>query len=96
MLHHGGETEVRAMKIAEALRDQGVRVVMTAGSQSIKSQMKKADASGARFAVFATADELAGGNVGVKALREGETQFTEQTLVAIDSIVETMTKSLAV
>ena len=45
--------------------------------------MKKADASGARFAIFATEDELARGAVAVKALREGEASWVEQTLVAL-------------
>ena len=42
--------------------------------------MKKADASVAKLAVFATADELAQGMVGVKALRAGANAYAEQAL----------------
>lgn len=83
VLHHGGESQKTAMLFAERLRDEGVRVITHPGEASIKSQMKKADASGARIAVFATEDELANGTVGVKALREGEKCYTEQTLEPI-------------
>lgn len=59
----------------EALRDRGVRVVQHAagaeGLGSMKSQFKKADASGAAFALVFGADELAAGEVTVKALRDG-------------------------
>jgi histidyl-tRNA synthetase len=59
----------------EALRGQGVAVQMhgaTAdGPGSMKSQFKKADASGARYALIFGADELAAGEVTVKALRDG-------------------------
>ena len=58
--------------------------------------MKKADASGAEFAVFATEDELAQGTVGIKALRAHEqAPFAEQTLVATaeaaDKVAEALT-----
>jgi histidyl-tRNA synthetase len=58
---------------AEALRERGVRVVLHAagkdGPGSMKSQFKKADASGARFALIFGGDELAQGMVAVKPLR---------------------------
>ncbi|MDA7416130.1 histidine--tRNA ligase [Xenophilus arseniciresistens] len=58
-----------------ALREAGVRVQMHAagpdGQGSFKSQFKKADASGARFALIFGADELARGEVTLKALRDG-------------------------
>ena len=60
----------------EALRAQGVRVVQHAGGVdgpgSFKSQFKKADASGARFALVFGEEELARGQVVVKSLRDGE------------------------
>jgi histidyl-tRNA synthetase len=59
----------------EALRASGVRVLQHAGGAdgpgSMKSQFKKADASGARFALVFGPDELAQGMVTVKALRDG-------------------------
>ncbi|MBE5691797.1 MAG: histidine--tRNA ligase, partial [Sutterella sp.] len=54
------------------------------GEASIKSQMKKADASGAKLAVFATADELAQGMVGIKALRAGANAYAEQALEPVN------------
>jgi histidyl-tRNA synthetase len=59
----------------QALRLAGVSVQMHAGADagmgSIKSQFKKADASGARFALVFGSDELAQGCVTVKSLRDG-------------------------
>ena len=63
------------MAVLEALRAAGVRVVQHAagadGLASLKSQFKKADASGAAFALVFGPDELAAGEVTVKALRDG-------------------------
>jgi histidyl-tRNA synthetase len=62
-----------AMRTLVALRDAGVAVVMHAatkdGQGSIKSQFKRADASGAAFALIFGADELAAGVVAIKPLR---------------------------
>jgi histidyl-tRNA synthetase len=58
----------------EALRAAGVRVVQHAGGVdgpgSMKSQFKKADASGAAFALVFGPDEMAQGQVTVKPLRD--------------------------
>jgi histidyl-tRNA synthetase len=68
-----------ALALLEALRSQGVAVQMHAagkdGLGSMKSQFKKADASGARFALVFGAHELAQGMVALKPLRgEGSAQ----------------------
>lgn len=64
-----------ALRTLQQLRDAGVRAQMHAatadGLGSFKSQFKKADASGATFALIFGADELARGEVTVKALRDG-------------------------
>ncbi|CAN7507534.1 histidine--tRNA ligase [Variovorax sp. LjRoot84] len=64
-----------ALRTLQQLRDAGVRVQMHAatadGLGSFKSQFKKADASGAAHALVFGADELARGEVTVKALRDG-------------------------
>ena len=64
-----------AMPALQALRAEGVKVQMHAGSGegmgSMKSQFKKADGSGARYALVFGPDELALGMVTVKALRDG-------------------------
>jgi histidyl-tRNA synthetase len=63
----------QAMQTLQALRVLGVSVQMHAGAGegmgSMKSQFKKADASGARYALIFGADELAQGMVAVKPLR---------------------------
>jgi histidyl-tRNA synthetase len=59
----------------QALRGQGVSVQMHASLDgsvgSFKSQFKKADTSGARFALIFGTDELAQGKVALKPLRGG-------------------------
>lgn len=64
----------RILPTLEALRAAGVAVQMHAGGGSFKSQFKKADASGARFALVFGTDELARGEVAVKPLRDGAEQ----------------------
>jgi histidyl-tRNA synthetase len=49
-------------------------VVLHAGSGSFKSQMKKADASGAWLALVVGEDELHAGEVSVKMLRKSAEQ----------------------
>ena len=66
----------QAMPVLEALRAEGVAVQMHAGGGSFKSQFKKADASGARFALVFGTDELARGEVAVKPLRGDGEQVT--------------------
>jgi histidyl-tRNA synthetase len=53
------------------------------GLPSMKSQFKKADASGARYALIFGVDELAQGQVAVKPLREGEGGISQQTLMPL-------------
>jgi len=64
-----------AMACLQALRAAGVRVQMHAGTGegmgSMKSQFKRADASGAFYALIFGADELAQNQVTLKALRDG-------------------------
>jgi len=66
----------RILPTLEALRAAGVAVQMHAGGGSFKSQFKKADASGARFALVFGTDELARGEVSLKPLREGGEQVS--------------------
>ena len=74
----------QAMRLLNQLRALGVAVQLHAGTGegmgSMKSQFKKADGSGARFALIFGADELAAGEVTVKALRDGAGAQTRQSL----------------
>jgi histidyl-tRNA synthetase len=73
-----------AMVCCQALRGSGVKVQMhtsnAEGMGSMKSQFKKADASGAKFALIFGADELARGEVTIKSLRDGSGEQTAQSL----------------
>ncbi len=60
--------------VAEMLRDAGLETVLHCGGGSFKSQMKRADASGARYAVIIGDDEALARLVSVKPLRGGPEQ----------------------
>jgi len=76
-----------AMVAADALRRAGVAVVVHAagkdGPGSMKSQFKRADASGARHALIFGAAELARGEVALKPLRDSAAAQTTRVLAAV-------------
>ncbi|MCC5859725.1 MAG: histidine--tRNA ligase [Ectothiorhodospiraceae bacterium] len=76
MVVAGDRAQEAALVLAERLRDAlpGLRLQMHCGGGSFKSQFKRADRSGARFAVVLAEDELARGQVGLKDLRDGGEQ----------------------
>jgi histidyl-tRNA synthetase len=88
VLHQGGETLSTAMIIAERLRSAGIDVVLfcppDGQSASFKSQMKKADGSGAGYAVIIGPDELTQNIAQLKDLRSSG----EQLAVPLDGVVE--------
>ncbi len=69
LVHVGEAAQRLAFRAAEALREHGFAAVLHCGGGSFKSQMKKADASGAPVAVVIGEDEAAAGEVGLKPLR---------------------------
>ncbi len=79
----------QVLKTLQQLRATGLRIQMhasaTAEPGSMKSQFKKADASGARYALIFGADELAQNCVMLKHLRDGSGQQTLQPLADIGS-----------
>ena len=64
----------QVMPVLEVLRAAGVAVVLNAGGGSMKSQFKRADASGARHALIFGIDEVARGEVSIKPLRDATAQ----------------------
>jgi histidyl-tRNA synthetase len=84
IVHAGEASGPLARRVAEALRDAGHAVVVNGGGGSFKSQMKRADASGARYAIVIGDDEAARDVVAVKPLREAGDQ-REVAAVAIAS-----------
>lgn len=78
VVSHGNAARATALRLAESIRDQlsGKKVVVHCGDGKFKSQMKKADASGADLALVLGEDEVAAGTVSIKSLREGGEQST--------------------
>jgi histidyl-tRNA synthetase len=70
----GDKAEQAAFKLAEELRDlrADVRIQMDCSGGGFGNQLKRADKSGAEFALVLGDDEVASGNVVVKPLRGGE------------------------
>jgi histidyl-tRNA synthetase len=92
VVHQGEAAAEQAFIIAERLRDTGLDVILHCSPDgapaSFKSQMKKADASGAAFAVVLGEDELAQGTAGVKPLRAVTGQKSEQATVPVEDLTE--------
>jgi histidyl-tRNA synthetase len=82
---HQGEAAGRfAFRVAEGLRDASFAVQLHCGGGSFKSQMKRADASGAPLAVIIGDDEAQANEVSLKPLREA----AEQRRVAADELAD--------
>jgi histidyl-tRNA synthetase len=94
VLHQGGETLTTAMIIAERLRSAGIDTILFCPPDgqlaSFKSQMKKADTSGAAFAVIIGPDELAKNEAQIKDLRASG----EQKAVSLDGVLEAVIEAL--
>ncbi|MEO7032100.1 MAG: His/Gly/Thr/Pro-type tRNA ligase C-terminal domain-containing protein, partial [Herbaspirillum sp.] len=90
IVHQGETAQLQASVLAERLRDAGLDVVLHCAaanaSTSFKSQMKRADASGAAYAIIIGDNEIAASTVAVKALRTG-TQG-EQIAVPFDAVID--------
>jgi histidyl-tRNA synthetase len=69
LVRQGARAEAYGEELAERLRDGGVSVTLHCGGGSFKSQMRKADASGARFAVIVGDDEADARELTIKPLR---------------------------
>jgi len=78
LLLQGESSTSKGLMLAERLRDQnpGLNILSNCGGGSFKSQMKKADKSGATIALILGENEIAEGTVTVKFLREQKQQQT--------------------
>jgi histidyl-tRNA synthetase len=83
VVHQGEMAGEMAGLLAEGLRDQGLSALLDCGGGSFKSQMKRADASGASFAVILGDNEASTGLATLKTLRGGE-----QVSVPVDELSE--------
>ncbi len=93
LLLAGEAAEQAGPLLAEKLRDAlpQLRLLVHAGGGSFKSQMKKADRSGARLALILGEDEMLAGNIAIKDLRgTGEQQHVKQ-----DELADRLTQMLA-
>ncbi len=91
MVHQGEAAQMQAFVLAERIRDAGLDVVLhcaaASGAGSFKTQMKKADASGAAFAVILGDDEIANRVAAVKAMR-ASAEGQQQATVPFDEVVD--------
>jgi histidyl-tRNA synthetase len=98
MVHQGEAAQMQSFVLAERLRDAGLDVILhcaaTSGAGSFKSQMKKADASGASYAVIIGEDEIASNAANVKSLR-GEEGEQQQATVPFEGVVDHIVDQIA-
>ena len=85
VVHQGEQASRLASQVAEQLRDDRLRVLLHCGGGSFKSQMKKADASGAAVAVVIGDDEAQADEVSVKPMQGGE-----QVRVSVQNLTATV------
>lgn len=86
----------RVMQVLQELREEGVCIQMHTpansadGMGSIKTQFKKADASGARYALIFGSDELLRQCVGVKSLRNSSAEQIDRSLESLAGWARTL------
>lgn len=88
IVHQGEQVIDYAWKCAEFLRDEGLNVILHCGGGSFKSQMKKADVTGACYAMIIGDDEVKAQEVTIKPLRE----LIEQASVKLDMVTDLIRK----
>jgi len=97
LVHQGVAAQEKSFVLAERLRDAGLDVVLhcatATGVGSFKSQMKKADASGAAYAIILGDDEIAQGKASVKSLRADDVE-QNQVSVALGDVVDYLVDQL--
>lgn len=86
----GDECMTTAQQLGARLRQAGMRVVVHAGSGSFKAQFKRADRSGADWALVLGPDEIAGSSVQIKSMRTRD----EQQSVAQEQVVALLSERL--
>jgi histidyl-tRNA synthetase len=87
VVHAGVAGSRYAWKVAEMFRDASLDVILHCGGGSFKSQMKRADNSGARFAAIIGDNEAQAGEVSIKPLRGDGAQQTATVGAAIEQIL---------
>ena len=90
----GPEALPSAARACEALRTAGISVLMHAagaeGWGSMKAQFRRADASGARYALVFGTDEMSRGEVAIKPLRDAGAAQRQVSLADVASWAATL------
>jgi histidyl-tRNA synthetase len=90
LVHQGAAAQILAFMVAEQLRDAALNVQLHCGGGSFKSQMKRADVSGAQLAVIIGDNEAAANEVSLKPLRETGEQHRVAVSMVTNAISEFM------
>ncbi|NOQ76463.1 MAG: histidine--tRNA ligase [Methylococcaceae bacterium] len=92
MIRVGAEAEKEGMRLAEKMRQEieGIKLQVNCGSGSFKSQFKKADKSGAEYALIIGEDEVSRGEVSLKPLRTG----LEQKNMTQNEVIQLLIESI--
>ena len=91
MIRVGETAEREGLRFAETIRNEapGLKLQVNCGGGSFKSQFKKADKSGAEYAIILGDDEVSRGEVSVKSLRSEQEQQTlsqQQTIAFLQGL----------
>ena len=87
MVNRGGEAEHVALSLARDLRAAGLQVELDASGSAFGKQFKRADRSGAHWALVLGDDEVERGEVRLKALKQ-QAEDSTVALVPVAAIVE--------
>jgi len=92
MILVGADAEKEGMRLAEKMRDEigNLKLQVNCGAGSFKSQFKKADKSGAEYALIIADDEVSRGEVSLKPLRSGQEQQNMSQTEVIKLIKESI------
>jgi len=91
LINIGEEPQKKALSLAEMLRVKGLQVILNSDKNSFKSQMKRANKSGATFAVIIRDEELKQSSVEVKQILQGNIELN----IKIDNLVEFILSNLS-
>ncbi|OYV20414.1 MAG: histidyl-tRNA synthetase, partial [Methylococcaceae bacterium NSP1-1] len=91
MIRVGETAEREGLRLAETIRNEapGLKLQVNCGGGSFKSQFKKADKSGAEYAIILGDDEVSRGEVSLKSLRSEQEQQTlsqQQTIAFLQGL----------
>ncbi|ASY30626.1 histidine--tRNA ligase [Taylorella equigenitalis] len=92
-IHQNSEAARKCSKLAELCRNSGIDVIVHAGSQNFKNQFKRADFSGANYAIIIGESELQNDTVSLKQLRPNpDGSSIEQITIPSSDVVVNLLK----